>query len=314
MKHIFFILAHKNLGQVMRLAKILSTDFDCLIHLDKKYGSIDLDLDFRLNHNNIYFTSRRISIDLASFSMINVIQLMLEETKRIEVEMGVAYSYAGLISGQCFPIKKANYIKKTLDESYPKLIIDTLPMAKVDWLVSVYSRHRFIKIHNYINRNIKSNSFNSLCKLPLYTFEYFYTFLHGSPISKSLNQNLQICGGSAWWILPLKLLEDIFLILEENPRIKKIYSHILTPEEHFFQSIISTYFDSDYEYDLNFQNGSTLVYFEHPKYGKSTDGHPFILRREDFKLICDSNNKLFARKFDELVDDEIINKIEKLNH
>lgn len=310
MKHIFFILAHKNLKQVMRLAKVLSSEFDCLIHLDVKYGDIVHDSDFNPNHENIYFTSKRLSIDLASFSMVKVIQLMLEETKRLEVEHDIAYSYAGLISGQCYPIKKVNYIKRTLDCSYPKLIIDSLPIDKLGWLESVYSRHRFITIHNFLNRVIKFNSFNFVSKLPLYTFEYLYTLICRSPISKSNDLELKICGGSAWWILPLELIEDIFLILEKTPIIKKIYNHILTPEEHFFQSIISTYFNSEYLHDMDFQDGPTLNFFEHPKHGKSLGGHPFTLDSKDFSLLLESK-KLFARKFDESFDNNIIDLIEK---
>lgn len=36
-----------------------------------------------------------------------------------------------------------------------------------------------------------------------------------------------------------------------------------------------------------------LVYFEHPVCGKSTNGHPFILKTDDIGLLGESN-KLFA--------------------
>lgn len=311
MKHIFFILAHKSLDQVLNLAKKLSSEFDCLIHLDAKYGDILLDNNFLCQHKNIHFTSERMSIDLASFSMVKVIELMLKETKKIEYENHITYSYVGLISGQCYPIKNLRYIKDILDDSYPKLIIDSHPMEDLHWLKSVYRRHRFINIHNRINSKFTGSLVNKFLKIPLYFFEYIYTLINNKPINLSKNINLDIHGGSAWWVLPTNLIEEVFSVYAQKLTIKSIYSHILTPEEHFFQSIIATYYSERYNINQSFIDGPMLVYFEHPVYGKSTNGHPFILKADDIDLLSESN-KLFARKFDFEVDKEIITRINEM--
>jgi hypothetical protein len=308
MRHIVFILAHKNLNQVMRMAKYLSTEFDCLIHMDSRFGDLKSVRKY-MTYNNIYFTTRRLRIDLASFSMIEVIKVFLEEAKTLENQNQIKYSYAVLISGQCYPIKKASWIKKTLDTNYPNLIMDTTHIENLQWLESVYSRHRFIRIHNLVNKNIKFNLINRLLKYPLYLFELVFTFFNRTPIFKANSINLNIHGGSAWWILPVGLIEDVFSIFDNTKVLKRIYTHILTPEEHFFQTMISTYFSDQYKFDSKFQDGPSQVYFEHPKYGKSTDGHPFVLRSGDLKLLMESD-RLFARKFDNQVDEVIIDKIE----
>lgn len=311
MKHIFFILAHKNLDQVLNLAKKLSSEFDCLIHFDAKFGDINLENDFLSQNKNIHFTSERMSIDLASFSMIQVIDLMLKETRKIEYINHITYSYVGLISGQCYPIKNSNYVKNVLDENYPKLFIDSHPMEELHWLKSVYRRHRFISIHNRINSKFTGSVINMFLKVPLYLIEYIYTLIISEPINLSKSIKLDIHGGSAWWILPINLIEEVLSVYDQNSTIKSIYSHILTPEEHFFQSIIATYFSERYNINQSFIDGPMLVYFEHPVYGKSTNGHPFILKAGDIGLIGDSD-KLFARKFDLDVDQEIIIRIDEI--
>ena len=311
MNHIFFILAHKNLNQVLNLAKKLSSEFDCLIHLDAKYGDIFLE-NYSLNeHKNIYFTADRINIDLASFSMIKVIGLMLKETKKIEYENHITYSYVGLISGQCYPIKNLRYIKEILDDSYPKLIIDSHPIEDLYWLNSVYRRHRFISIHNLINSKFTSSLINKFLKIPLYLTECLYTLMINKPFKLSKRINLDIHGGSAWWILPLNLIEEVVFFHGQKSVIKGIYSHILGPEEHFFQTIIATYYSERYNINQSYIDGPMLVCFEHPVYGRSTNGHPFILKTDDIGLLGKSN-KLFARKFDLEVDKEIISKIDEM--
>jgi len=158
MKHIFFLLAHKNLDQVVEMVKFISDDFDVLVHIDKK-TIINSEMQCLLNQfpSNVHLTSKRISIELASIDMIEVISLMFKEMRLLEQRSKTKYGYVGLLSGQCYPIKSSEFIKNKLDSAYPKLIIDIVPIEVAYWLKSVYNRHRFISVHNHMNSRFNGN-------------------------------------------------------------------------------------------------------------------------------------------------------------
>jgi hypothetical protein len=311
MKHVFFILAHKNISQLVRLVNRISNQFDIVIHLDEKYilSEIDSEMISQLP-SNVYLTNRRISIDLASFDMIEVLNLFLEVLKVNKYKYKTNYNYVGLISGQCYPIMNVGKIKTDMDKKYPNLIINSVSIKDADRLVSVYSRHRFIKYHNYINKVTKYKIPKMIAKTPLYIAEIIYTLFHKSPKRLSQELGLELHCGYAWWILPLYVVVDLINNVNSSKKLRFLFRHTLAPEEHFFQTLIKSLdYYNHLIYDDDLKLSQTLVFFEHPNKGLSRDGHPFTLTYDDREYLKYSNH-YFARKFDDKLDEKILDYID----
>jgi hypothetical protein len=89
----------------------------------------------------------------------------------------------------------------------------------------------------------------------------------------------------------------MFKYLDKNKKYIKRYKWTICADEIFYQTIINQ-IDG-----INIIN-NCLRYID----WKSGPEHPRILRINDYEKIMESGN-LFARKFDETVDNEIIDKI-----
>lgn len=94
-------------------------------------------------------------------------------------------------------------------------------------------------------------------------------------------------------------------------------SHSITPEETFFHTMIM---NSPYGKDIvvnpieqRTQNCLIYVHFTDDYSGKGDkpfNGHPYILTIDDFQMLKDMDDWMFARKFDQNIDSEILDKID----
>ncbi len=309
MKHAVLILAHKNVEQVSRLvAALKSENLDIFIHFDKKMMVTNEEYSkIKEKNKNVYFSKQRVSCMLDTWSLVEATYYLLKLAKSTS-----NYNYYLLLSGQDYPIKSVNIILNYLEEQYPKPLIDCTPYDKNNWIAPGFSRCRNISMHNLVNKMTKRKWLKKLLLIPVYCYEILTTMFYGRPINILKKAGCDLYGGSAWWVLPDECINLIISEIEEETEIIKAFRRKTTPEETFFQTMVMR---SNLAYlvevnDINCvaQNCPTFAYFQ--DVDKPPTGHPYIFKIENYKKICDLPN-MFARKFDQDVDAEILDAIDK---
>ena len=106
--------------------------------------------------------------------------------------------------------------------------------------------------------------------------------------------------GSQWWNLTNNAIKYILDYNENNPQYLKRFNYTWGSDEFFFQSIL---LNSEFR-DKCINNCARYLIWQ--------NGTPKIFTIKDYETIkLNSNENLFARKFDEIIDKLIIDKLYK---
>ena len=198
MKIAFLILCHKNPKQINYLLETLNDiDVSFYIHIDKKSNILS-----QINNGgNIYFLkdSERLDIKWGQSQMvhatINLIKAALKSNNK--------YDYFWLLSGQDFPIKSINYIKKYLEHNNGKNYIDVMPKDN-------HLYKRFLKRNELRYAPFMANS-----NVIITILKQFYILLTGGPqktiiLKRKNTTGLEFNFGSSWWILSNDCIQYIY--------------------------------------------------------------------------------------------------------
>ncbi len=105
--------------------------------------------------------------------------------------------------------------------------------------------------------------------------------------------------GSSWWNLTKNAVSYILKFVKENKNYLERFKYTWGSDEFFFQSILM---QSDLKENLENDCLRYLIW---------QGGAPIILKLNDYKNMKMGGVNLFARKFDEKIDNEIIEKLYK---
>lgn len=306
----FMIIAHKNMDQLIRLVKALDdNEIDVYVHLDKKWRISEEDI-LRLKEATKHVTviDRRISGFLDTWSLCEITL----ELSKAALEARKEYSYLGLLSGQDYPIKSIQYIKRVLAQKYPKPLIDCTPMVRDNWIYSGFRWIRFHKYYRLVEHITKNRKIRKLLLFPAYAVQLIVTYIVGSPYKRLKKVQCTLYGGSAWWILPKQVIELCVAEVDANTEIIKAFKLKNTPEETFFQTMamrssLKQMVDVNEPYEV-LQNCMTYAYFFDETHVPT--GHPFILTEENYDMLR-NRSELFARKFDLHESGSLMDRLDK---
>ncbi|GGY62925.1 hypothetical protein GCM10011613_03110 [Cellvibrio zantedeschiae] len=123
-------------------------------------------------------------------------------------------------------------------------------------------------------------------------------------IKKKLLKKVDFFGGSQWWALRTISLKKIISFVEKNPNFSNFFKDALIPDELFFQTAL-----------VNIcENNTTaikpkIVYLS---WDKANDLSPKTFLIKDIAEISSaSTEKLFARKFDQTLDQQVMDEIDR---
>ncbi|MBN2878881.1 MAG: hypothetical protein JXN65_04540 [Clostridia bacterium] len=310
MKKAILILAHNNFKQLNRLIKSLQhEDFDIYIHIDKK--AKDFDPETLKDGGAAVILENRVSATLDNWTLIRATMNLINAAFQSETD----YGYYLLLSAADYPIKSTTAINEFLDSHYPAPFMDCTPIDKNNWVWPKFNHYRWIEINNWINSYVKVRTIKKLLKVPVRLSERVMDTLGKKPYK---NLNISLYGGSAWWVLPDCIIKYIREQYCSNNELIKIFSHTITPEETFFQTMVM---NSEYKNEVvvnpaeqQTQNCLTFAYFTDDYTGsgkKPFNGHPYVLKADDYDMLKGMEKRFFARKFDERVDSVILDMIDK---
>ncbi len=237
--------------------------------------------------------------------------------KEYEKANDIHFSYFCLMSGQDYLLKDISSIYEELLKSYPKPYIDCTPCSKGNW---VYNGSMHTLWWNETGRQInqllpKRSIFRKLIKSPLLVADFIMRNWRNPRTELSKNQ-IDLYGGSAWWILPDIMVNYVLTVAENFTPKNKFYPLIgvSVPEENYYQTLLmNSEFRSQIEVnppEMVAQNCKTYANFSPD--GKPFTGHPYILTMDDTTRLKElAKNRFFARKFDETVDSNIFDWIDE---
>ena len=249
--------------------------------------------------------------------MVQISDELMRCAKEYEKENGIHFNYFCLMSGQDYPLNSVAHIQKELQKDYPAPHIDCTPCAKGNW---VYSGSKHCTWWNILNAKInqrmpKPSLMRKLVKCTLLVADGVARNWM-NPRMKLLKNNIDLYGGSAWWILPDMMVDYLMEAATNFTRDCKFYplTGVGVPEENYYQTLLM---DSPFKEKIEVnppemvaQNCKTYANFT-PE-GKKFTGHPYILTMEDTVRLTElAKNRFFARKFDETVDSDIFNWIDE---
>jgi predicted nucleic acid-binding Zn finger protein len=271
------LLVHNNEKLVNRLIKHLSKDFDVYVHIDKRFS-------IKINQLKNVFIYKKFKTYWGSFTIVIATLFLLKKA----FEKG--YDRYILISGQDLPIKTNNEIKNYFqNNSFEYLNIGKIPNGD-GW--PNMDRLTGYNLNN-IYRGIKGKKVLKL----LYRIISKLIRVFSRIIPRKIDYDFY--GGDQWTNYTHNCVKKIFEYLGKDKKYIKRYKWTSCSDEIFFQRIISK-LDG-----LKIEKNS-LRYID----WKSGPEYPKILRMDDFQEIINSNS-LFARKFDEKIDNKIIEMIYK---
>lgn len=282
-KHAYLIMAHNNFYVLEKLLLLLDDERnDIYIHIDAK----SKDFDFKyykniINKSNLIYTKKRNKVYWGTQSQVKTEMLLFKTAQKTN-----EYAYYHLISGTDLPIKTQDYIHKYLDNSDKEYIFYHLEP-------SIYDINRISKYH--LNPNINNIMYNKL----KYIFNIVQVKLN---INRLKDNKLIIKRGYNWATLTCKAVK---LILENEKRINKLTFMSLCADEIYKQIILinSNLKNNIYIDENNNRNDLRLV-----DWSRKVKDSPHIWRSDDFEVLKKSN-RLFARKFDQEIDKEIVDKV-----
>jgi hypothetical protein len=126
-----------------------------------------------------------------------------------------------------------------------------------------------------------------------------YRRLHlALPLRRRIPGGLDPFGGSAYWCLSRRLVHFVHGFLSENPDYVRFFEHVFVPDELFFQTLI-----------MNSELRDTVENDDLRYLDWSREPAPAVFTRADLPQLV-SATQLFARKFDETVDSEVLDALD----
>lgn len=278
------IMAHKNPYQLLRMIKKLDhAQFDFYIHIDRK---VLLDpFSAIIQMPNVKFINNRINCNWGGNSLLTGIISSLNEA----LSYGIHYDFLNLLSAQDYPLHSSEYIYTFLKKEKDKNFISFDLSRETVWWKEAISRYE--KYH-FTDVNFKwKYPLQALVNRVLPTRKFpIYSDLYGG--SKS-----------SWWTISYDCAKLISHELSHNKKLMRFIKYAWGTDEFVVATIImnSKFRDSVVNNNLRYIDWS------------EGNPNPKLLRMEDFEKIKRSE-MLFARKFDTTVDEEILEKIDKIHN
>jgi len=267
----YLILVHRLPKQFMRLfTAIYEADNYYLIHIDKKaHEELGKEIqDFLAPYPNV-FISKSENVVWGGYSMV---QAELDGIKHL-LDIDASWDYFINLSGQDYPLKSQNIIRKFLTENNGRNYLKTADQ----------------KLKRPETMNRIENHFQELeGKLSPFTHKRDYL------------ENVTPYIGGQWMILTRSCCEFI-CNSDEVKKFEDYYANTLIADESFFQTVL-----------MNTTFNGALVDDDKRAIIWIPDGdiklRPKTFTKEDFNFLQLGEN-LFARKFDDNVDSGIIDQM-----
>lgn len=282
-KHAYLIMAHGHFDLLKKLLVMLDDERnDIFLHIDKKAGKIgENDFSSLLEKSKLFFT-KRISVFWGHSSQIDCEMVLLKAC----VKEG-KYKYVHLISGVDLPIKSQNEIHEFFEKNNGKQFLQVGCSER-----HLYRLSRYFFMLNHPKSRLKPK-IDSITEILCYKFKINRLKKYGDMTVVKTANWFSVTGECAQYLVSKKKF------------IKKLTRHTVCADEMFLGTVL---YSSPYwkdVYNPEFSWDGHMRYIDRIR-NVGASPHTFTM---DDKESIDNSEMLFARKFDETVDSQIIEYI-----
>lgn len=286
MKHAYLLIVHEYNEILEKLLKSLDDKRnDIFIHVDKKTKDFSFEkANSILKISKVYFIDR-ISVYWGGYSQIKVEKELLKNA----LQRG-NYRYFHLLSGADLPLKSQDEIHQFFIKNDGKEFISIHDVEFKD----------YFRINYYFIEKIMARREKILANILLRKCQNFLLKIQRMFLIKR-NKNYNFYKGSNWFSITNEFAK---YVIDNEKEIEKRYKYTFCADEIFLQSLImnSKFKDNIYKFLNEKKTEAAMRYIDWER------GAPYTFKEEDYNLLINSE-MLFARKFSEKVDREIIEMI-----
>lgn len=291
LKHAYLIMAHTNFNQLGKLIELLDyKQNDIYIHIDKKSKFNEEELKSHAKVSNIYFV-KRVKVTWGSFSQIQAeLNLLSEATIN-------NYDYYHLISGIDMPIKKNDDIQNFFEKNNGKIFLhfrgnkeykEVIDRVKYYYICTDFRKKKGLeKVIKYI------------------FFHLFLTVQKIFRVNRIKNINGKIRTGANWFSITNDLAQ---YVVKNKEKIIKQYKMTFCADEVFLQTIV---FNNEKFREKLYYSKFDDNYISILRKIEWRDYRPYTWKIQDFDYLMEQKDYLFARKIDEKIDKDLVEKIYK---
>lgn len=281
-KHAYLIKAHHQFEVLKKLLMLLDDERnDIYIHIGLDVEFHAEELQAVVHKSDLYFVER-IHEQWGGYSQIQSELILFREAwKR-------GYEYYHLLSGADLPLKTQDEIHAFFSEHKGKEFLYFCP--KSFWEESRYKYEQYYWLQERIGR--EGHTFLRLV-------EKCSLFLQRRLGVKRQKSGVEYCLGANWVSITHNL---VAYILQNEELIKELFHATLCGDEFFVQTLVWNSKYREQVFSLEDDYYASLRYIDWKR------GNPYVWRSQDYAELMKSPY-LFARKFEEKVDSEIIDQI-----
>jgi hypothetical protein len=301
MKLLYIISSYKYADQLVRLISRLNTrNAYFYVHVDKKTSGEVYD---RMVHgvrqfNNVYFLDRH-KCHWGNFGHI----LATIKGLSAATESSIDFDYAILLTGQDYPIKTNTYIEEFFEQNNGKQFMSYVPIPcdpRYGWQNENGGADRIERWSFRLCGRWLHIPWATTCRSS--PWDYFSNRLASLIPRRTFPANITPYGGESYWCITRECAQYIIDYTKKNPEFVKYFRSVFIPDEIFFHTIImnSHFKENVVNNNLRCINWSS----------RGPDGSlPKIWGERDFPALS-ASTALFARKFDQTLDPNILNLID----
>lgn len=265
----FLLLCHKDPDGIIAQAERLTACGDFVsIHFDARARAEDFArIRAALDANPSVVLSDRVACGWGEWSLVAATLLAV----RAAVEAFPTATHFYLLSGDCMPIKSAEYAHAFLDGA-DRDYVESVDFFKSDWIKTGIKEERLIYRH-FVNERSRKRLFYGSMELQ-----------KRLGLKRRIPADLQVQIGSQWWCLRRRTIEAILAFLDRRPDVTRFFRRTWIPDETFFQTLVRHLVP---EAEIESRTLTFLMFSDY--------GMPVTFYNDHYDLLL-SQDYLFARK------------------
>lgn len=219
----YILLCHKDPEAIIAHAERLTAKGDMVsIHFDARSDDADFaKLQSALGSNPNVTFGKRVKCGWGEWSLVAATLSAINAALRDFPD----FTHFYMVSGDCMPIKSAEYLHAFLDND-DRDFIESFDFFHSDWIKTGVKEERLYYRYFVNERKHK---------------KLFYALLDWQKklgLKRKLPQGVKVMVGSQWWCLRRRTVEAILEFLKTRPDVTRFFKYSWIPDETFFQTLV----------------------------------------------------------------------------
>ncbi|MDO5648638.1 DUF5928 domain-containing protein [Paracoccus sp. (in: a-proteobacteria)] len=266
----FLLLTHKDPdGVIAQVGQLTAAGDFAVVHYDRRAPAADYQrlVDGLAGNPSAVVLNRRLKCGWGEWSLVDASLRMLRRAEEAFPQATHFY----LMSGDCRPIKTAEYAKGFLDANDCDQI-ESFDFFNSGWIKTGLREERLIYRY-WFNERTQARLFYASLAVQ-----------QRLGLTRAVPDNLAVMIGSQWWCLRRQTVESVLELIDSRPEILAFFRTTWIPDETFFQTLVAHVVPSD---QIMRRSPTFLMFTDYGMPVNFYDDHLDLLMRQ---------SHLFARK------------------